>query len=215
MENGQVTELNPAIYDIVPSIARVVHNQYNRYVERDDIKQECVQWALTRIEYINSQLEVEDTTTRRHNEQKIAWQMKRVAERYARKEKAIKSGYHTSDEAYYQIGTLAQLLPFVIASVIDGTVIEQAQEMIQDGQPKGSSSPAEGGNLLAMLLDIKKGYESLIDEDKNILSLRYHDNLTLAQIGEILECHLTTVDRKCDRALRELNAKLGGPSPYQ
>jgi len=210
-----VTELNPAIFDIVPSIARVVHNQYNRYVDRDDLKQECVQWALIRVAYINEQLSVEDATERRHNEQKIAWQMKRVAERYARKEKAIKSGYHTSDEAYYQIGALAQLLPFVIASVIDGTVLEQAQEMIKDGQPKGSSSPAEGGNLLAMLLDIKKGYEKLEQEDQRILMLRYHENLTLAQIGEILECHLTTADRRCDHALRELNAKLGGPSPYQ
>ncbi len=56
---------------------------------------------------------------------------------------------------YYESATLGQLLPFVIASVIDGTVLEQAQEMIRDGQPKGSSSPAEGGNLLANLINIK------------------------------------------------------------
>ena len=210
-----MTELNPAIYDIVPSIARVVHNQYNKYVDRDDLKQECIQWALTRIAYINEQLEVEDTTERRHNEQKIAWQMKRAAERYARKEKAIKSGYQLADEAYYQTGVLGQLLPFVIASVLDGTVLEQAQEMIRDGQPKGSSSPAEGGNLLAMLIDIKKCYEELEQEDKHILMLRYHENLKLEEIGVILEVHHSTADRRCDRALRNLNEKLGGPSPYQ
>jgi len=209
-----VTELNPAVYDIVPSIARVVHNQYNKYVDRDDLKQECIQWALTRVAYINEQLEVEDTTERRHNEQKIAWQMKRVAERYARKEKAIKSGYQLADEAYYQTGVLGQLLPFVIASVLDGTVLEQAQEMIRDGQPKGSSSPAEGGNLLAMLIDIKKCYEELEQEDKHILMLRYHENLKLEEIGVILEVHHSTADRRCDRALRNLNEKLGGPSPY-
>jgi len=210
-----VTELNPAIFDIVPSIARVVHNQYNRYVDRDDLKQECVQWALIRVAYINEQLSVEDATERRHNEQKIAWQMKRVAERYARKEKAIKSGYQLADEAYYQTGVLGQLLPFVIASVLDGTVLEQAQEMIRDGQPKGSSSPAEGGNLLAMLIDIKKCYEELEQEDKHILMLRYHENLKLEEIGVILEVHHSTADRRCDRALRNLNEKLGGPSPYQ
>ena len=210
-----MTELNPAIYDIVPSIARVVHNQYNKYVDKDDLKQECIQWALARIVYINEQLEVEDTNERRHNEQKIAWQMKRAAERYARKEKAIKSGYQLTDEAYYQTGVLGQLLPFVIASVIDGTVLEQAQEMIRDGQPKGSSSPAEGGNLLAMLIDIKKCYEELEQEDKHILMLRYHENLKLEEIGVILEVHHSTADRRCDRALRNLNEKLGGPSPYQ
>jgi len=210
-----VTDLNPAIYDIVPSIARVVHNQYNKYVDKDDLKQECIQWALARIGYINEQLEVEDTNERRHNEQKIAWQMKRAAERYARKEKAIKSGYQLADEAYYQTGVIGQLLPFVIASVIDGTVLEQAQEMIRDGQPKGSSSPAEGGNLLSMLIDIKKCYEELEQEDKHILMLRYHENLKLEEIGEILEVHHSTADRRCDRALRNLNEKLGGPSPYQ
>jgi len=210
-----VTELNPIVYDIVPSIARVVHNQYNRWVDRDDIKQECIQWALIRTEYINSQLNIENETERKHNEQKIAWQMKRAAERYARKEKAAKSGYQTSDEAYYQTGALAQLLPFVIASVIDGTVLEQAQEMIKDGQPKGSSSPAEGGNLLAMLIDIKNCYEKLDAEDQRILVLRYHESCTLEQIGEILGCHFTTADRRCDRALRNLNKELGGPSPYQ
>ena len=210
-----MTEINPDIFEIVPSVAYAVHQQYKQWVERDDLKQECMQWALVRTEYINSQLNIEDTNTRRHNEQKLAWQMKRVAERYARKEKSIKSGYHTSDEAYYQTGTLAQLLPFVIASVLDGTVLEQAQEMIKDGQPKGSSSPAEGGNLLAMLIDIKNCYEELNEEDRKILMLRYHENLKLEAIGEILGCHYSTADRRCDRALRRLNAELGGPSPYQ
>jgi len=210
-----VTELNPIVYDIVPSIARVVHNQYNKWADRDDIKQECVQWALSRVAYINEQLSVENDEERKHNEQKIAWQMKRAAERYARKEKAVKSGYQLGDEAYYQSGVLAQLLPFVIASVIDGTVLEQAQEMLHDGMPKGSSSPAEGGNLLAMLIDIKQSYEKLGAEDKMILTLRYHQNLKLEEIGEILECHLSTADRRCERALRELSSNLGGQSPFQ
>ena len=210
-----MTNIHPSIFDIAPSVANTVYKQYRNFVERDDVKQECMQWALARAKYIEEQLSEENADQRKHNEQKIAWQMSRAAERYCRKEKATKSGYQLGDEAYYQTAMLGQLLPFVIASVIDGTVLEQAQEMIRDGQPKGSSSPAEGGNLLAMLLDIKKGYEKLGDEDKNILMLRYHENLTLAQIGEMLECHHSTADRRCTHALRELNSLLGGPSPYQ
>ncbi|NDG33077.1 hypothetical protein EB118_23800, partial [bacterium] len=173
-----MTDLHPSIYDILPSVANSVYKQYKIFVERDDVKQECLQWALARAVYINEQLGEENTEQRRHNEQKIAWQMKRAAERYCRKEKAIKSGYHTSDEAYYQTGALAQLLPFVIASVIDGTVLEQAQEMIKDGQPKGSSSPAEGGNLLANLIDIKNGFLKLDQEDQATLRMRYHESFT-------------------------------------
>jgi RNA polymerase sigma factor (sigma-70 family) len=210
-----VTELHPSIYDIAPSVANTVYKQYKKFVERDDVKQECMQWAMSRAAYINEQLGEENVEQRRHNEQKIAWQMSRAAERYCRKEKATRSGYQLGDEAYYQTAMLGQLLPFVIASIIDGAVLEQAQEMIRDGQPKGSSSPAEGGNLLSMLIDIKKCYEQLEQEDQRILVLRYHENLTLAQIGEVLECHHSTADRRCNHALRELNNKLGGPSPYQ
>jgi DNA-directed RNA polymerase specialized sigma24 family protein len=107
------------------------------------------------------------------------------------------------------------LLPFVIASVIDGTVLEQAQEMIKDGQPKGSSSPAEGGNLLANLIDIKNGFLKLDQEDQTLLRLRHHESFTLQQIAQFLECAVSTADRRCDKSLRRLQDNLGGISPWQ
>jgi hypothetical protein len=107
------------------------------------------------------------------------------------------------------------LLPFVIASIIDGTVLEQAQEMITDGQPKGSSSPAEGGNLLANLIDIKRGFLKLDQEDQAILRMRHHENFTLQQIAQVLECAISTADRRCGQSLRRLQDNLGGVSPWQ
>jgi RNA polymerase sigma factor (sigma-70 family) len=210
-----VTELHKNIYDIVYTVAQTIHRRYNTFAERDDIKQECLKWALTRADYINEQLSEPDTKKRQHNEHRVAWQMLRVAERYARKEKAVKSGYHITDEAYYEGATLTQLLPFVIASVLDGTVLEQAQEMIRDGQPKGSSSPAEGGNLLAVLIDIKKAYLKLDVNSQQVLTLRYHENFTLAQIGGVLGCATSTAERRCLGAVRKLQDELGGISPYR
>ena len=210
-----MTELNPSVYEIAPSVAYAVAQRYPKFVEREDVKQECLQWALTRASYINDQLGEPDTDKRKHNEQKIAWQMLRVAERYARKEKATRSGYQTNDEAYYERATLAQLLPFVIASVIDGTVLEQAQDMVKDGQPRGSSSPAEGGNLLAILLDIKKGYVKLDADEQQLLTWRHHESLTLAQIAGLLECAVSTADRRCINALRALQKHLGGETPWK
>ena len=210
-----MTELHLSVYDIAPSVAYTVYRRYKKFVDKDDIKQECLMWAMTRIKYINEQLGEPDTEKRRHNEQKIAWQMLRVAERYARKEKAARSGYQTGDEAYYERAMLGQLLPFVIASVIDGAVLEQAQEMVKDGQPRGSSSPAEGGNLLAILIDIKKAYIKLEPAFQQILIWRHHENLTLSQIAQILECHVSTADRKCIGALRELQKELGGENPWR
>ena len=210
-----MTELHPVIYDLVPSVANTIYRRYKAFVEKDDVKQELMAWAMTRAEdhIIDLMEPIEDR--RKHNEQRIAWQMRRVAERYVRKEKAAKSGYQTNDEAYYESATLGQLLPFVIASVIDGTVLEQAQEMIKDGQPKGSSSPAEGGNLLANLIDIKRGFLKLDQDDQTILRLRYHENFTLQQLAQVLECAVSTADRRCEKSLRRLQDNLGGVSPWQ
>ena len=210
-----MTELHPVIYDLVPSVANTIHRRYNKHVEKDDIKQELMAWAMTRVEDHIIDLMEPIEERRRHNEQRIAWQMKRAGERYARKEKAAKSGYQTNDEAYYESATLGQLLPFVIASVIDGTVLEQAQEMIRDGQPKGSSSPAEGGNLLATLIDVKRSYLKLEVEDQTILRMRYHEGLTLQQVAGLLECAVSTADRRCTSALRKVQNNLGGDNPWQ
>lgn len=210
-----MTDVHPHIVDFAASVARSIANRYGKWVERDDVKQECLIWAMARTQWVAEQLNEPDTEKRKHNEQKLAWQMMRHAERYARKEKAVRSGYQPGDEAFYQTATLAKLLPFVIASVIDGTVLEPAQEMILDGQPRGFSSPAEGGALLATLMDIKQKFTQLEAEDKQVLTLRYHEQMTLAQIGAVLECHATTADRRCDHALRNLLDLLGGRSPYQ
>jgi DNA-directed RNA polymerase specialized sigma24 family protein len=210
-----MTELHPVVYDLVPSVAGTIYRRYNKYVERDDIKQECMAWAMGRSAYINEQMSEENEERRRHNEQRIAWQMRRAAERYARKEKASKSGYQTQDEAYYESATIGQLLPFVIASVLDGTVLEQAQQMVQDGQPKGKSSPSEGGNLLATLIDLKKAYLELEVEDQMLLRLRHHELFTLQQIAGQLECAVSTADRRCNASLRKLIDNLGGQSPWQ
>lgn len=215
MVSGHVTEVHPTVVDFASSVARSVTNRYGQWVDKDDIKQECLLWAMSRTEWVNQQLAEPDTEQRKHNEQKLAWQMMRYAERYARKEKAIRSGYQPGDEVFYHSATLAKLLPFVIASILDGVVLETAQEMILDGQPKGSSSPAEGGALLATLMDIKNKFAELEAEDKQILTLRYHEQMTLEQIGASLGYHHSTADRKCDHAMRALIDLLGGKSPYQ
>ena len=210
-----VTELHPIIYELAPSVAYAVHRRYKHWVEREDVTQECIAWAVTRNAYITEQMSVEDPKQLEYNQSRIAWQMKRAVERYARREKANKSGYQINDEVYYQTFTLGQLLPFVITSIIDGTVLEQMQEMINDGQPRGSSSPSEGGNLLASLIDIKKCYLKLDQKDQELLRMRHYDNATLQQIASFLECAVSTADRRCTNSLRRLQDELGGETPWR
>ena len=208
-------QLHPILDDLVPSVVTTIYRRFRAYTERGDLLQEAWAFVLSRAEHFNEVLSEENEVQRKWNEKKIAWQMRRALERYARKEKASKSGYQINDEAYYDTVTIAQLLPFVIKSFISETALEQSQILINDGTPRKPSAPAEGGNLLAMLVDIKKAYEKLDKYDQDILRLRYHDNLTLQIISEYLECAISTVDRRCTQALRKLQNNIGGESPWQ
>ena len=207
-------ELHPTLYELVPSVAYVISKRFKGWVDPQDIKQECYLWAISRGEQFAKLLEEPEPNKREQNERRIAYQMQRMAERFARKEKARKAGYKTSDEIFYDTTTIAKLIPYIIASVVEGTVLEQAQEMINDGTPRKQSTPAEGGNLLAILIDIKRASLKLEQEDKTILQMRYHDNFTLQQIAQYLECATSTADRRSISALRRLQDKLGGQTPW-
>ena len=208
-------ELHPIMADLVPAVANSIARRFKGWVEKADLKQELYLWALGRQAQYLSQLNEENKEKREHNERRIAFQMRRIAEKYARREKARKAGYHPSDEAFYDTATIAQLMPHILASVVEGTVLEQAQELINDGQPRKQSTPAEGGNLLAILIDVKKSYLKLEENDKVILRMRYYDNNTLQEIAQFLEVAVSTADRRCTSALRRLQDLLGGDTPWQ
>lgn len=209
-------DFDQEVFAMAGSVATAVHNRYKKFVDKADLRQECLAWgykreAVIRERIFNPELNAEE---RERERSKIAWQMKRVAEKYARKEKAATSGYDVTDEAYYERVIIGQLLPFVITSILEGTPLELTQDMIVDGMPKGSSMPSEGGKLLVSLLDIKKAYLAINAEDKNILLHRYYNHLTLEQLGQLLECSKSTADRRVDAALRELQDNIGGDNPY-
>ena len=207
-------ELHPTLYELVPSVTYIIVRKFKGWVDTDDVRQECYLWAIGRGQHFTDLLNEENPDKREQNEKRIAYQMRRVAERYARKEKARKAGYKVGDEAFYDTSTIAQLIPFIIASVVEGTVLEQAQDLINDGQPRKQPAPSEGGNLLAILIDVKRSYLKLEEEDKIILRMRYYDNNTLQEISQYLEVAVSTADRRCTSALRRLQDNLGGDSPW-
>ena len=209
-------DFDEEIFAMAGSVSTAVHNRYKKFVDKADLRQECLAWGYRREDVIRERvfdpaLNAEEREIAR---KRIAWQMLRVAQKYARKEKAAQSGYDVTDEAYYERVIIGQLLPFVITSIIEGTTLELTQDMIVDGMPKGTAMPSEGGKLLVSLLDIKKAYLLLDAEDKNVLMHRYYNHLTLEQLGQVLECSKSTADRRTDAALRELQDRIGGESPY-
>lgn len=209
-----MTDLHPSFDDLIPSVVNVVFRRYKNFVERKDLSQEAYAFAAQRGARFAEQLDEPNEELRKANEKRIAYQIKRHLERYCRKEKAHKSGYNTQDEAFYETVTIAQLLPYVIASVVNETALEQAQNLINDGQPRKPAAPAEGGTLLAILIDIKKAYEALEQDDQTLLRLRYHENHTLQMLAQYFECSISTAERRANGALRKLQNHIGGQSPW-
>ena len=209
-----VSEIHPSIYDIVPSVVKVVAKRYRGFVEESDLRQECYVFAASKHHQFKDLLNEPDLEVRKQNERRIGWQIKRAAERYARKEKASKLGYQINDEAFYKGATIGQLLPFVIASVLTGKPLEQGQHLVDDGQPKKPSAPAESGNFLAVLIDIKRAYLLLPIEDRDLLERRYFHEHTLQQIAQFLECAVSTADRRVESSFNKLQDNLGGISPW-
>lgn len=207
-------DLPEAVHDIIPSVVSVVFRRYKNYVDRDDLLQEAYAWAYPKTATITEWLMESDPEKLKQAERRLGWQIKRTLERYCRKEKAVKSGYQVADEAYYETYTIAQLLEFVLKAIETGMPFEQGQQMIDDGLPKRPSAPAESGNLIAMLIDIKKNYLLLDEKDRTLLRQRYLDEMTLAQMAQFHERSISTVDRWCENALRHLQDKLGGQSPW-
>ena len=209
-----MTEVHPVVHELIPSVVYSIFRRYKNFTEKDDLSQEAWSWVSSRVDKINKDL-IPDEEEQSYKEKRIAWQMKRHLERYARKEKARKSGYNTQDEAFYDTITIAQLLPYVIASIVNDTALEQAQNLINDGTPRKPSAPAEGGNLLAILIDIKKAYLMIEKPEQDILRLRYHERFTLKQISQHFQCAISTAERRSTSALRKLQTHIGGQSPWQ
>ena len=203
------------VEDAVKAVALSVWKRYRNHVEREDIVQEAWAWVVYREVTVREACEEPDPEIRKHNERRLWWQLKRMCERYARKEKAAKSGYMAGDEYFYETTTIAQMLPHILSHIFNGAILEQAQQLVDDGVSRGVSAPAEGRNLLAMLIDIKKGYELLEEKDRTLLQIRYHENLTLERIAEQFGCSISTADRRCESALRSLQRILGGDNPWQ
>ena len=209
-----VPEIHKSLYDIIPSVVKIVYRKYKPWTEESDIRQEAYLFAAAKNNQFKELLDEPDLEVRKQNERRVGWQIKRAAERYARKEKAAKLGYNINDEAFYKGATISQLLPFVISSILTGKPLDQGQQLVDDGQPKKPSAPSESNNFLAILIDIKRAYLLLPIEDRDLLERRYFHEHTLQQIAQFLECAVSTADRRVENSFNKLQDNLGGSSPW-
>jgi hypothetical protein len=128
---------------------------------------------------------------------------------YCQHWKAKSGGYETSDLFYYESDMVEALLP----SVLRGDFNITAQ--LNLGRPGRPSAPNEGGNLMAMMIEVDYGFWKLSKEDRRILFMRHAESLDFKEIANVLSLGSEDASRmRHKRAIGKLVRRLGGYKPY-
>ena len=174
-------------------------------VDREDIKQSLYEWFVLHP----LKLTEWEALSKKSAQNLLYRSLRNQALDYCQFWKAKTLGYELSDVFFYDAAVVEAILP----SVLRGDVSEAPK--LDLGMPGKPSAPAEGGNLMAMMAEVKAVFIKLSDEDKNILYQKHANSLTYAGIAEELELPSDDAARmRHKRAIKRLITRLGGFRPW-
>jgi hypothetical protein len=172
---------------LINGAARAVHRRFSHWVDKEDLHQELWVWVLKNESYIDK---LSANTLKRRLYGK--------AEVYARKEKAVRSGYHSDDEQFYSIAVLRELLPWAVDQDLPFPTAD-----VNDRETAGARRSAAGPSMdtETMVADVRKAYSGLTDVDRVILQKYVSHGL---ELGEDVSA-----------VLRRMQRALGGRKPWR
>lgn len=136
-------------------------------------------------------------------------------ERRYRAERAYALGYTPAEECFYSVGLLRVLIP----AYLDGGVSEQPPRRRDESGPVRPGGGAEYGDWQVMMLDIQTGLSALPGWQRTLLE-RYFaypqgsGGWTHLEIASAMREKPDALRQRVYRALKALQDRLGGPSPY-
>jgi RNA polymerase sigma factor (sigma-70 family) len=197
------SEIEPWDY-VVSHVADEYSKKYTM-LERDDIKQSLYQWFVEHPKKTSEYAKLS-----KNQAQNVFYRVLRnQALDYCQYWRAKSIGYEVSDLFYYDPDVIEALLPAVIRGDLNDA------PKLNLGMPGRPPAPSEGGNMMAMMVDIKAAFDSLNAEDKSILYLKYVDSMTYAAIAEELKIPSDDASRmRHNRAIKKLITRLGGYRPF-
>ena len=189
---------------IVLHVADEYHKRY-QMVEREDIRQALYQWFLE-----HPRKTAEWNGLGKKSAQNLFYRsLRNQALDYCQLWKAKSLGYEPSDLYFYEPDIIEALLPAILRG--DGAEAPK----LNLGMPGKPPAPAEGGNMMAMMAEVKAAYIKLNDEDRNILYHKYANSMTYADIAAELTLSSDDAARmRHNRAIKKLITRLGGFRPY-
>lgn len=174
-------------------------------VERDDIKQNLYEWFVSHPRKLTEW----EALGKKSAQNLLYRSLRNQALDYCQIWKAKSLGYEVSDLFFYDASIVESFLPAILLGATD-----KAPEL-NLGMPGKPPAPAEGGNGMAMMAEIKSAYSKLSEEDKYILYLKYVNQLPDNGIATTLGLPSDDAARmRRNRAIKRLINKLGGFRPF-
>jgi len=190
-------------------VVDAVASEYSRkYEEIDiaDIRQSLYQWFLEHP----MKLDTWEAIGEKDAKNLIYRSLRNQALDYCQHWMAKSGGYETSDLFFYEADMVEALLPSVLRGEFNVTA---KLNLSHTGK---QSAPAEGGNLMAMMIEVDFAYWKLPNADRKLLFFRYVESMDFGDIAT--ELGLTSEDTarmRHKRAIRKLINKIGGFKPYR
>lgn len=194
--------------DIVNGVAGSLNRQYSGFVQVDDVRQELMLWCWKKREKVAEFLIREDKADRKSGVSALMKTLFREGSKYCRREKAAKSGYEISDEFFYSTALIEDLLQVIVHG--DSTFASRPSTV-----GNGGGDPAEGGNLAALLTDVKIALDQLDPDRKKLLLDIYGEGKPFDVVAAELDVSPQAVRQKAGRAAVQVVRLLGGESPWR
>jgi len=189
---------------IVVAVAAEYHKKYDM-VELDDIKQSLYKWFL---EHPNK-LDEWESIGNKDAKNLIYRSLRNDALDYCLEWKAKSVGYETSDVFFYEADIIEALLPSVLRGEFG---VSHKLNLVGPSKPP---APAEGGNMMVMMIEIDKAYRKLSTEDRTVLFYRYAESMDYGDVAT--EMNLGSEDAarmRHNRAVKKLITRIGGFRPW-
>ena len=189
---------------IVVAVASEYHRKYDM-VELEDIKQSLYKWFLEHPNKLNEWEAIGEKDAKNL----IYRCLRNDALDYCLEWKAKSVGYETSDVFFYEADIIEALLPSVLRGEFG---VSHKLNLVGPSKPP---APAEGGNMMVMMIEIDKAYRKLSTEDRTVLFYRYAESMDYGDVAT--EMNLGSEDAarmRHNRAVKKLITRIGGFRPW-
>jgi DNA-directed RNA polymerase specialized sigma24 family protein len=189
---------------IVDAVASEYHLKFK--IDIKDIRQNLYQWFVEHPNKLNTWEAIGEKDAKNL----IYRSLRNQALDYCQAWKAKTGGYETSDLFFYQADMIEALLPSVLRGEIN------LAHKLNLGGTARPSAPSEGGNMMAMMIEIDAGFWKLGKEDRKLLFLRYSESMDFQAIADEMALPSEDTARmRNKRAIKKLIHKIGGFKPYR